>query len=156
MSQKSIYDQAIEAAEQHIAVEVSLTSHSLCIGGEPVVDGGRWQGDLGVTVVDEAHALEMVEELFAAYQASAPDTGSSCRSRWFYVRRADEMTDQELSMGCERSVARCRLEVTTLALILNGSLSKSGPQMQGKWFWQSKTHPRLVLLAEWMLEQTTT
>lgn len=142
---------AIEAAEQGAKVTVDLIKHSLNIDGARLIDDGKWAGPLGVDRIEETMALAMIEHAFAAFERSVPEHSARDHSRWFYSCSDDELTDSELVTGQERPVARVRIEVITLALILNGSLSRHSPQMQGKWFWQSPRHPRLVILTEWLL-----
>ena len=141
---------ALAAIEQGKRVTVDLINHSLVIDGEALIDNGRWAGELGVDPTDEATALTMIEQAYIAYERSVPLHDGRDNSRWFYAHPIDELTDQELVTGEERPVARARLEVITLALILNGSLTRSSQQMQGKWFWQSPNHPRLVILTDWL------
>ena len=141
---------AITAAEQGARANVDLINHSLVIDGEALIDNGRWTGELGIHPTDEATALAMIEQAYIAYERSVPLHDGRDNSRWFYAHPIDELTDLELATAEERPVARARLEVITLALILNGSLTRSCQQMQGKWFWQSPNHPRLVILTQWL------
>ena len=149
MNDNDIYTIAMRAAEDGASVTVSLSQHWLKIDGGALIADGCWQGELGVPVVDESAALAMIEDAYAAYECSVPEGGNDA-SRWFYARPTDDLSDMELATGIDRPVARCRLEVLTLMLILNRSLRKDGQQMKGKWFWQSENHPRLVILTEWI------
>ncbi len=150
VSDGSVVAIALAAAEQGARVIVDLITHGLAINGEALIDNGRWTGELGVDPTDAATALAMVEHAFAAYERSMPQHDGRDSSRWFYARPEDELTDSQLTTGEERPMARARLEVITLALILNGSLIRNCQQMQGKWFWQSPNHPRLVILTQWL------
>ena len=150
VSDGSVVAIALAAAEQGLRVTVDLINHSLVIDDKALIDNGCWTGELGIDPTDEATALAMIEQAFIAYEQSVPLHDGRDSSRWFYARPEDELTDSELTIGEERPVARARLEVITLALILNGSLTRSCQQMQSKWFWQSPNHPRLVILTQWL------
>ena len=145
-----IYSIAVQAADDGQWVDVSLIERSLAIDGRPLIASGSHDLPLGIAATDEATALRMLEEAFAAYERSVPEHSARDKSRWFHACDEDEMSGEELVGGDDRPVARCRLEVTMLACILNGSLTKHGDQMQGKWFWQSEKHRQLVVLAEWL------
>lgn len=148
--QDDILTKALRAVVDGRHVTVSLTRRSITVDGVALVDAGRWEGSLGVSAVDESTALSAIESAYAAYESSVPDFDDVPSSRWFHARSVDELSDSELVTGDDRSVARCRLEVLTLAYILNGSLRADGPLMRGKWFWQSRKYRDLVLLTEWM------
>ena len=141
---------ALAAAEQGERVIVDLVKHDLTINGGALIDNGCLAGELGVERTDEDTALAMIEQAYVDYERSVPMHDGRDESRWFHARSDDELTDRELATGMERPLARTRLEVITLALILNGSLTRHSPQMQGKWFWQSPNHPRLVILTDWL------
>ena len=145
-----ILSRALQAVDDGRRVAVSLTRRSITVDGEALVDAGRWEGSLGVEAVDESTALSAIEKAYASYESSVPDFGDMTTSRWFHARSVDEMSDAELVEGDDRATARCRLEVLTLAYILNGSLRADGSLMCGKWFWQSEKYRDLVLLTEWM------
>ena len=152
MKGNDIFSSTINALENGAQVTVSLTDHSLTVDGKSLIDHGRWEGELGVESTDEATALAMIEEAYAAYESSVPEYAGNDRSRWFYARSEDELSDKDLVMGQDRPLARCRLELLVLSFILNRSLTHCGPSMRGKWFWQSDKYPRLVILTEWLMD----
>ena len=145
-----ILTRAAVAAASGMRVDVDLNEHCLAIEGDLLVSHGHWQGELGVDQVGHNAALAMIERAYADYECSVPAHDGRDRSRWFYATDEDRLTDAQLALGEERPRARCRLEVLTLALIVNGSLTSDSPQMRGRWFWQSKAHPRLVILTQWL------
>ena len=145
-----ILTRAAVAAALGMRVDVDLNEHCLAIEGDLLVSHGHWQGELGVDQVGHNAALAMIEQAYADYERSVPAHDGRDHSRWFYATGEDRLTDAQLALGEERPLARCRLEVLTLALIVNGSLSNESPLMRGRWFWQSKLHPRLVILAQWL------
>lgn len=150
MDKTDIFNDTLAAVAGGARVRVSLDSHCLQVNGCDVINQGQWQGKLGVPRVDEATALAMIEQAFATFECSVPAHDGRDRSRWFAALDEDQLTDRDLVTGQERPRARARLELLTLSLIINGSLTPDGPQMQGRWFWQSKAHPRLVILTQWL------
>ena len=150
MRDNDIFTATMLAATEGSAVKVSLTDHSLEVDGQLIIDHGRYEGRLGIDTMSESEALERIEEAFATYEKSLPDFSGNDASRWFYARPADDLSDAELATSEERAIARCRIETLTLLLIVNGSITKHSPQMQGKWFWQSVKHPQLVILTDWL------
>ncbi len=152
MSDNDIFTATMQAAACESTVKVSLTDHSLEVDGRRIIDHGRYEGRLGIDAMSDSEALARIEEAFATFEKSLPDFSRNDVSMWFYAKPADELSDAELATGEERAIARCRIEVLTLLLTLNGSITKHSPSMQGKWFWQSAKHPRLVILADWLTD----
>ncbi|MBO4870393.1 MAG: hypothetical protein J5565_00225 [Muribaculaceae bacterium] len=154
MKENDIFTSTLDAVKNGAEVTVSLTDHSLAVDGKVLIDHGRWEGELGVAVTGEASALTMIEDAYASYESSVPEYAGNDHSRWFYARSEDELSDKELVMGQDRPLARCRLELLVLSFILNRSLTRCGPSMRGKWFWQSDKYPRLVILTEWLMDDS--
>lgn len=150
MTDNDLFTDTMAAVARGARAVVSLKRHSLSVDGRALIADGLWQGQLGVPVVDEDTALAMIEQAFADYERSVPLHDGHDHSRWFAALDEDQLTDCDLVTGHERPLARCRLELLTLSLIVNGSLTPDGTQMQGRWFWQSKAHPRLVILTQWL------
>ena len=59
------------------------------------------------------------------------------------------MTDDRLFIAGRREVEQARLEGFILCSVLNGTLTWDEPTM-GKWFWESKKDPDLVILRKWI------
>ena len=149
---RNIYTTALEAATHGARVTVSLKQHSFAVDGSLLIDHGQWQGELGVEATDALTALARIEDAFARYQTSMPNIDENDLSRWFHAYSADELSDWDLILGDDRLESRCRLEVLVLMYIVNRSLTRHCPPMDGKWFWQSAKHPHLVILADWLME----
>ncbi len=89
-----------------------------------------------------------IEELYKKYRFSYPSDRSSHHIKnYFKALPVDEMTDAQLIMGEERTLARCKLEAFILTQVLNGNLKWKN---ETHWFWQSEKQPDLVLLKEWI------
>ena len=148
----SIFDDIMRRAEAGERVSVSLASRTVRAGGQTVIDNGKWAGNLGLEAVAPEEALARIEGLYDVYSRSLPSQAECSRSRvrrWFH---AGECDDDNMLWGEDQLVARCRLELTVLCYMLNGSLTRTSAPFAGKWFWQSSRSPGLVILAEWLPE----
>ncbi len=148
----SIFDDIMCCAEAGERVSISLASRSVRVGGQTVVANGKWTGELGLEAAPTEAALARIEELYDVYCRSLPSRIENSRGRvrrWFHASDCD---DSGVLWGEERQVARCRLELTVLCYILNGSLTRTSEPFAGKWFWQSSRYPGMVILAEWLPE----
>ena len=148
----SIFDDIMRRAEAGERVLVSLASRSVRVGGQTVIDNGKWTGNLGLEAAAPEDALARIEGLYDVYCQSLPSRIENPRSRvrhWFHAGGCD---DSGIQWGEDQLVARCRLEMTVLCYMLNGSLTRTSAPFAGKWFWQSSRCPGLVILAEWLPE----
>ncbi len=93
-------------------------------------------------------ALGEIEKLYINFKKSYPSARSSYhRHDYFKALSAEEMTDEELVNGEDRTVARAKLEANFLCWVLNGCLTWND---NSKWFWQSATEPDLIILKGWI------
>lgn len=92
--------------------------------------------------------LEEIEKLYSRFKRSYPSERSEHHMNdYFKALCADELTDEDLVYGEERTVARARLEGSFLCWVLNGSLTWND---DAHWFWQSKSDPDLIILKRWI------
>ena len=148
----SIFDDIMRRAEAGERVSVSLASSTVRAGGQTVIDNGKWTGELGLAAAPPEDALARIEVLYDVYCRSLPSQAENSHSRvrrWFHAGDCD---DSSIQWGEDQLVARCRLELTVLCYMLNGSLTRTSAPFAGKWFWQSSRSPGLVILAEWLPE----
>lgn len=87
--------------------------------------------------------LSRLEALYATYLASQPDGDNKVER--FYAPSLDEMTQEALIGGTNRQQAFEALERYLASEVDFATL----PVQEGAWYWQSATHPQLVLLREW-------
>ena len=69
------------------------------------------------------------------------------KRNYFKALTADEMTDEEMVTGMDRTVARAALESFVLISSLNGDL-KWNPK-RGSWYYQGKDKD-FILLKKWI------
>ena len=95
--------------------------------------------------------LLIIEELYHKYKYSLPSERSdNKRRKYFKALPMEEITDEQLMVAERREITQAALEGLVLCLIVSGQLVWDEEIMQGKWFWQSKSDPDLVLLRSWV------
>ena len=95
--------------------------------------------------------FNMIEGLYRQYKYSLPSERSdNKRRKYFKALPMEEITDEQLMVAERREVSRAALEGFVLGLIVSGQLVWDEEIMQGKWFWQSKVDPDLVVLRSWV------
>lgn len=149
----NIYKYTMDAAEEERKVRIEIIGRTLTVDNNIIIDKGIYRGELGLPVVATKVALEMIEDAYIKYKSSMPneETNITCRSSLFKALPSQKLSDEDLISSEYRSIARIRLELTVLILILNKSIDWDSEQLAGKWFWQSSKEKNLVLLKEWIV-----
>ena len=149
----NIYKYTMDAAEEERKVRIEIIGRTLTVDNNIIIDKGIYRGELGLPVVATKVALEMIEDAYIKYKSSMPneETNITCRSSLFKALPSQKLSDEDLISSEYRSIARIRLELTVLIMILNKSIDWDSEQLAGKWFWQSSKEKDLVLLKEWIV-----
>lgn len=149
----NIYKYTMDAAEEERKVRIEIIGRTLTVDNNVIIDKGIYRGELGLPVVATKVALEMIEDAYIKYKSSMPneETNITCRSNLFKALPSQKLSDEDLISSEYRSIARIRLELTVLIMILNKSIDWDSEQLAGKWFWQSSKEKNLVLLKEWIV-----
>ncbi len=149
----NIYKYTMDAAEEERKVRIEIIGRTLTVDNNIIIDKGIYRGELGLPVVATKVALEMIEDAYIKYKSSMPneETNITCRSSLFKALPSQKLSDEDLISSEYRSIARIRLELTVLIMILNKSIDWDSEQLAGKWFWQSSKEKNLVLLKEWIV-----
>lgn len=94
--------------------------------------------------------LDCINVLYSTYRVSLPSERSD-KKRYTYFKALpiEEISDAQLMRAERREVARARLEGYILCMILEKRFIWNEDTM-GKWFWQSKGWPDLVILRDWI------
>lgn len=100
--------------------------------------------------VDSVESLLMLIEMYyCRYKRSVPSERSEHRGRSYFKALPErELSDHDMMYGEQREEARCRLELTVLIGLLDGTLAWQ--KEWGNWFWQSDKDKDLVILREWV------
>ena len=149
----NIYKYTMDAAEEERKVRIEIIGRTLTVDNNVIIDKGIYRGELGLPVVATKVALEMIEDAYIKYKSSMPneETNITCRSSLFKALPSQKLSDEDLISSEYRSIAKIRLELTVLIMILNKSIDWDSEQLAGKWFWQSSKEKNLVLLKEWIV-----
>lgn len=87
---------------------------------------------------------ERLLELFRNYKYSVPGTKSD--SKYFFGFDESHLSTKQLAENESRYVARARLEIYVLGLIINNKWN-----FGDKWYWQSSVEPKLILFKKWFV-----
>ena len=149
----TIYEELIKRVEDGESFYINFKNRALKIGKEFLVADGLYDGDRVLYLdcdLEMSEVLSYIETLYENYKYSLPSERSDNRRRqYFKALSVDKLTDAQMATGERREVARAKLEGFILCMIVNGLFVWSSEEM-GKWFWQSKTDPDLVILRNWI------
>ncbi len=148
----TIYEELIKRVSEGETFYVNFKNRSLKIGKKFVIADGVY--DDSRELIDCSYdklesLLEIIDNLYCNYKYSLPSERSdSKRRKYFKALSINEMNDMQLIAGERREVAQARLEGFILCMILNEKFKWT--EDLGKWFYQSKTDPDLVILRSWI------
>lgn len=152
----NVYQDIVEALSRGERVWVDILTKILVLNGEALIVDGVAQRPLGVEPMACSAALAMLEEAYANYKYSLPNSDSEAKQHrtaqrsLFGALSADEVPDEWIVHGMWRHEARVRLEALFLILVANGSIRTDSPEFAGKWFWQSEKDKDFVILTKWI------
>ena len=151
----TIYEELIQRVSDGETFHIDFEKRTMKIGKHKVINNGEYDGNRilidGVDdIFDTLEVLCSVKFLYDKYKHSMPSERSdSKRKCYFKALSVDELTDAEMATGERREVAKARLEGFILCMVLEGKFVWLEDVM-GKWFWQSKNDPDLVILRSWI------
>jgi hypothetical protein len=94
--------------------------------------------------------LDLIEMRYNRYKYSLPSERSDSKRRgYFKALSVDKLTDAQMATGEMREVARAHLEGFILCMVVAGRFVWN-EEIMGKWFYQSKNDPDLVILRNWI------
>ena len=152
----SIYYELIKRVEDGEPFNINFEERSMKVGKQYLIKNGEFeQGkklmEMSVDFQSVEDVLKYIEEQYEFYKFSLPsERCDSKRKKYFKALSIDEIDDERLLCAGVREVEQARLEGFILCSILNGKLKWNDAIMGGKWFWQSKTDPDLVILKKWI------
>ena len=85
---------------------------------------------------------EQLEEAYAVYRHSIPSEKTMGKVPRFKALRESELSEDDMLYGVPREQAERELEQALQGFAM--------PEEAGKWFWQSKEQPDLVVLRSWL------
>jgi hypothetical protein len=146
----TIYGELITRVDAGENFYVDFETRSIKVGKQFLVKNGEYDAERTLSFKPTMDVMQAIEEFYHSYKYSLPsERNSNKRKKYFKALSADEMTDSQLAIGCKRDGAQARLEGFILCMVLHGYL-KWDEDTMGKWFWQSKNDPDLVILRSWI------
>ena len=152
----SIYLELIERVSNGETFHINFEERNMKVGKEYLIKEGKF--DETRTLFPKLYdvyslqvALHMIRELYRNYKYSLPSERSdNKRRKYFKALPVEELTDEQLMVAERREITQAALEGMVLCLIVSGQLVWDENIMAGKWFWQSKSDPDLILLRRWI------
>ena len=145
----SILSQGLEQVANGERFHINFEQRTMKVGQDKMIDEGKYDASQ-ILYESPQSLLDTVRELYITYKYSLPSERSdSKRKKYFKALPIEELTDEQLICGIRREVAQYMLEAVILCAILNGDFVWN-EEIHGKWFYQEKTEPDLVILRSWI------
>lgn len=146
----TIFEELVQRVDCGEKFYIDFKTQTMRVGKQKLIDNGEYDIARKLIDIQVDDILHNIESLYARYKHSMPSERSDSKYRkYFKALSVDELTDAQLAVGDNREVARARLEGYILCAVLCGNLAWDESTM-GKWFWQSKIDPDLVILRDWI------
>ena len=149
----TIYEELIERVSKGEPFYIDFEKQTMKIGKQKIVNNGKYDEDrilMTDALLETSDVLSYIEEFYPVYKYSLPsERADSKRRKYFKALPINEITDEQLFVAQNREVAQARLEGFILCSILEGHFMWDEEEL-GKWFYQSKNDPDLVILRKWI------
>ena len=149
----TIYEELVQRVSDGELFYINFKNQSLKIGKKFIVTDGLYDDERTLYTTSElemSDILSYIEMLYKNYKYSLPSERSDNKRRqYFKALPVDKLTDKQMATGERREVARAKLEGFILCMIVDGFFVWDEKEM-GKWFYQSKNDPDLVILRRWI------
>ena len=146
----TIFKELVERVSNGETFHINFEKRTMKVGKEFLIKNGEYDTERSLGFAwQESDILKTLEELYLLYKYSLPSQRSdNKRKKYFKALPIEEITDKQLMIACRREGAQARLEGFILCAIVNGTFKWA--ESMGKWFWQSKNDPDLVILRSWI------
>lgn len=149
----TIYEELVKRVQEGESFHVDFSNRTLKIGKKFLIEDGYYDEErklFGTSDLTMSDILDSIEMRYNAYKYSLPSERSDSKRRsYFKALSVDKLTDAQMATGQRREVARAQLEGFILCMIVEG-LFVWNEETLGKWFYQSKNDPDLVILRSWI------
>ena len=151
----TIYEELIERVSDGETFHIDFEKQTMKVGNEFLIKNGEYDtsrflfnrpGDPDdITLI-----LNTIDVLYKRYKYSLPSERSDSKRRiYFKALSMENIPDEKLFSANKRELAKAKLEGFVLCAVLEGIFVWNEETM-GKWFWQSKKDPDLVILRKWI------
>lgn len=151
----TIYYELIRRVESGEAFCIDFQNKTMKVGKQFLIKNGEFDENRKlIDMINDATTLDdiicHIEQEYQYYKFSLPsERNDNKRKKYFKALSIDELTDEQMLYAHNREVAQCRLEGFILCAILKNKFQWD-EQKLGKWFYQSKNDPDLVILRNWI------
>ena len=146
----TIYEELIQRVCEGETFHVDFEKRTMKVGKKILIKNGEYEAARTLIGKPTMNVMDIIDELYHQYKYSLPsERHDNKRKHYFKTMTLDDMTDDRLLIAGHREVAQASLEGFILCSILNGTLTWDENNM-GKWFYQSKKDPDLVILRKWI------
>jgi hypothetical protein len=151
----TIYEELVKRVEEGESFNVDFEKRTIKIGKTKLINNGAYDNERILIQFDKYSGgldavMKEIYGLYLGYKLSLPsERNSRQRKRYFKALSTEELSDCEMATGERRDVAQAKLEGFILCSVLSGELTWN-EERHGKWFWQSKNDPDLVILRSWI------
>ena len=152
----SIYLELIERVSNGESFHIDFEKRNMKVGKDYLIKEGVFdETKIMFKLCNQCNSIEVIlsriERLYNSYKHSLPSERSDKKRRkYFKALPMEEITDEQLLVAERREVSQAALEGFVLCMIVSGQLVWDEEIMNGRWFWQSKCNPDLVLLRNWV------
>ena len=151
----SIYLELLERVNNGEYFYINFEKRNMKVGNDYLIKEGEF--DESKKLIDDlefyslSEILNNIEMLYEEYKYSLPSERSdNKRRKYFKALPMEEITDEQLMVAERREIARSALEGFILCMIIDGRLVWDDKVMGGKWFYEDKNDPDLIILKEWI------
>ena len=145
----TIYEELIQRVSDGETFHIDFEKRTMKIGKQKVIDNGMYDNTKTLIEVDD-YIWKTIYELYQNYKFSLPSERSdNKRKKYFKALPIEEISDEQLMVAERREVAQARLEGFILCTTIAGYLEWEEDRF-GKWFYQSKGDPDLIILRIWI------
>lgn len=150
-----IYYELIRRVESGETFYIDFEKRTMKVGKEFLIKNGKFDESKKLMAMEsDLHNLDDVikhiEEIYPFYKFSLPSERSDGKRRkYFKALSINEIPDDRLLCAGRREVEQAILEGFILCAILSGKFQWDVSKL-GKWFYQSKTDPDLIILRDWV------
>ena len=151
----TIYTELVQRVSDGETFHIDFEKRIMKVGKQKLIDGGKYDNNRMLIddidgIFDTLEVLCSVKHLYNKYKYSLPSERSDKKRKcYFKALPVDKLTDAEMATGERREVAQAKLEGFILCMILEGRFVWL-EDIMGKWFYQSKSDPDLVILRSWI------
>lgn len=151
----TIYYELIRRVESGEAFCIDFKNKTMKVGKQFLIKNGEFDENRRlIDMIGDSTTLDdiihHIEQEYQYYKFSLPsERNDNKRKKYFKALSIDELTDEQMLYAHNREVAQCRLEGFILCAILKNKFQWD-EQKLGKWFYQSKNDPDLVILRNWI------